>query len=154
LLGAALANAVLHLSGAASGALPAFVLDPAYVLLGVLIGIRFNASSLAEVKDAASAAMTSFPLALAVATAGAGAAHFLAGVPLGAAMVAFAPGGLEAMIVLAFALGLDPAYVGAHQLARYLGITFAVPFCAALLQPAWRREALGAKATVLPSSAD
>jgi membrane AbrB-like protein len=156
LLGAALANAGLHLSGLAEGALPPLVLDPAYVLLGVLIGVRFDASSMTEVKDAAAAAMTSFPLALAVAMAGAGAAHLLAGVPLAEAVVAFAPGGLEAMIVLAFALGLDPAYVGAHQMARYLGITVAVPVAAAWLSRRWRSPPGegGGKATVPPSSVD
>jgi membrane AbrB-like protein len=155
-LGAALANAALHLSGLAAGSLPPVMLDPAYVLLGILIGVRFDASSMAEVRDAAAAAMTSFPLALAVAMAGAGAAHLLAGVPLPEAVVAFAPGGLEAMIVLAFALGLDPAYVGAHQMARYLGITLAAPLAAVWVARRWpaKSGAGGDKATLAPSSAD
>jgi hypothetical protein len=46
------------------------------VLLGILIGVRFDASSMAEVRDAAAAAMTSFPLALAVAMAGAASSVF------------------------------------------------------------------------------
>ncbi|MFO1090482.1 MAG: AbrB family transcriptional regulator [Hyphomicrobiales bacterium] len=141
LLGPAIANAALHLSGTATGALPAWLLVPSYVLLGVMIGVRFNVTSRAEVNDAAVAAMTSFPLALAVAFAGAVAAHLAAGVPLTAALVAFAPGGLDAMIVLAFALGLDPAYVGAHQLARYLGISFGVPVVAGLLGLAPEQQA-------------
>jgi uncharacterized membrane protein AbrB (regulator of aidB expression) len=41
--------------------------------------------------------------------------------------VAFAPGGLEAMMVLALILGLDPLYVGIHHLARFLGIGLALP---------------------------
>ena len=37
--------------------------------------------------------------------------------------MAFAPGGIEAMTILAFVLGLDPAFVATHQLARFLGIS-------------------------------
>ena len=33
-------------------------------------------------------------------------------------VVAYAPGGLEAMTILAFALHLDPVFVGAHHLSR------------------------------------
>jgi uncharacterized membrane protein AbrB (regulator of aidB expression) len=41
--------------------------------------------------------------------------------------VAFAPGAVEAMTVLAFALGLDPLYVGSHHLARFLLISLVAP---------------------------
>ena len=49
-------------------------------------------------------------------------------------LVAFAPGGLEAMTVLALILGLDPLYVGIHHLVRFLGIGLVVPFVVAWLQ--------------------
>jgi hypothetical protein len=57
-----------------------------------------------------------------VATGFAAAAAFLSGVGLADALLAFAPGGLEAMMVLALVLGLDPLYVGTHHLARFLAI--------------------------------
>lgn len=41
-----------------------------------------------------------------------------------------APGGLEAMMILSFLLGLDPAYVGPHQFARFVGISILLPFIA------------------------
>ena len=41
--------------------------------------------------------------------------------------LAFAPGGLEAMTIMAFALNLDPAYVAAHQIARYIGLVLLMP---------------------------
>ena len=46
-------------------------------------------------------------------------------------LVAFAPGGLEAMTIMAFALNLDPAYVGAHQMARYIGLALLMPMVTA-----------------------
>ena len=44
--------------------------------------------------------------------------------------MAFAPGGIEAMTILAFVLGLDPAFVATHQLARFLGISLLLPVIA------------------------
>jgi uncharacterized membrane protein AbrB (regulator of aidB expression) len=42
--------------------------------------------------------------------------------------MAFAPGALEAMTTLAFALNLDPAYVGTHHIARLIFVSLVVPF--------------------------
>ena len=35
--------------------------------------------------------------------------------------------GLDAMTIMAFSLNLDPAYVGAHQMARYIGLALLMP---------------------------
>jgi uncharacterized membrane protein AbrB (regulator of aidB expression) len=45
-------------------------------------------------------------------------------------VIAFAPGAQDTMMVLALALHLDPVYVGAHQLARWLVVTFLVALSA------------------------
>ena len=81
-----------------------------------------------------------FLLSLAIALVGALAASRIAGVPLADALVAFAPGGLEAMSALGIALGLDPAYVGAHQIARYLGLSIALPVVTGLFARQWLRN--------------
>jgi uncharacterized membrane protein AbrB (regulator of aidB expression) len=41
-------------------------------------------------------------------------------------IVAFAPGAQDTMMVLALALHLDPVYVGAHHLVRFLAVSFSV----------------------------
>jgi uncharacterized membrane protein AbrB (regulator of aidB expression) len=56
-------------------------------------------------------------------------------------MVAFSPGGLEAMTILAFALGLDPLYVGAQHLARFILISLTLPFALRLWLMHARRQA-------------
>ena len=61
-------------------------------------------------------------------------AAWLAGVSFANSLVAFAPGGLEAMTVLALILGLDPLYVGIHHLVRFLGIGLVLPFLIGWLQ--------------------
>ena len=50
----------------------------------------------------------------------------LLSVPIADAVVAFAPGAQDTMMVLALALHLDPVYVGAHHLARFLAVSFSV----------------------------
>ena len=57
----------------------------------------------------------------------------LAGVGLADALVAFAPGGLEGMMVLGLVLGLDPLYVGVHHLVRFLGIGLVLPVAVGFL---------------------
>ena len=71
--------------------------------------------------------MVSFLAAFAVAAGFAGLATALIGVPFADTLTAFAPGGLEAMTMMAFALGLDPLFVGAHHLARFFVISLALP---------------------------
>ena len=41
-------------------------------------------------------------------------------------LIAFAPGAQDTMMVLALALHLDPVYVGAHHLTRFLIVTFTI----------------------------
>src|SRR5262249_1447791 len=45
-------------------------------------------------------------------------------------VVAFAPGAQDTMMVLALALHLDPVYVGAHHLLRFLIVTISVSLVA------------------------
>ena len=41
-------------------------------------------------------------------------------------VIAFAPGSQDQMMLLALALKLDPIYVGAHHLSRWLVVTFSI----------------------------
>jgi hypothetical protein len=128
ILGAALAAATLVLSGNVQGAAPDAILIPANIVLGSMIAVRFAAINFAELRTYFAASLGGFVLAMAVAAAGAALTSWLGGLPLPLTLLAFAPGGLEAMIIMAFALGLDPAYVAAHQIARYVGLVLLMPF--------------------------
>ena len=127
ILGAALASAALGLGGVVHGAAPNSILIPANIVLGVMIGLRFKGISLAELKAALGDGFAGFVIAMAVAVAGAIATSMVADLPLALTLLAFAPGGLEAMTIMAFALNLDPAYVAAHQVARYIGLVLLMP---------------------------
>ena len=41
--------------------------------------------------------------------------------------MAFAPGAMDAMLALALTLHIDPIFVGAHRLSRFVFITIATP---------------------------
>lgn len=127
LLGATAASGLAHVTGAVTGHLPEPVAELGFVLIGVFIAQRFNTLDLAAMRRLVPAALTAFVVGMAVAGGFAGLAVLAAGAPLGDALVAFAPGGLEAMVVLALVMGLDPLYVGVHHLVRFLGIGFALP---------------------------
>ncbi|MCJ9753740.1 AbrB family transcriptional regulator, partial [Neorhizobium sp. BETTINA12A] len=49
------------------------------------------------------------------------------GVPLDAALIAFAPGGLETMSAMAVMLHADPTYVGAHHVLRLMFLSVLMP---------------------------
>jgi uncharacterized membrane protein AbrB (regulator of aidB expression) len=42
-------------------------------------------------------------------------------------VVAFAPGAMDAMLALALTLHVDPVFVGAHHLSRFIFVSIATP---------------------------
>jgi uncharacterized protein len=110
--------------------MPLTILNPCQVLLGAFIGLRFSGTDLRLLREAALPSLASFVIATALSASVAYSVSRGLDLPLGQVLVAFAPGGLEAMTILAFVLGVDPAYVGVHQLARFLGLSLLLPFIA------------------------
>lgn len=139
ILGATLSSALLHGSGLVHGTLPWQLQLVVFVVLGAVMGGRVATVKRRDMLVLFPLAIGSFFVSMAVAFLFAWPAALLAGVPYAAAMIAFAPGGLEAMAILAFALGLDPLYVGAHHLVRFIGLGLAMPFIVARLKAEPRR---------------
>jgi uncharacterized protein len=132
-LGATIGSAGLGLAGIVHGAAPDIILIPANVILGVMIALRFKGMSLAELRSNLFDGMTGLLIAVIIAAIGAGLTTIMTDLPIALTMLAFAPGGLEAMTIMSFALNLDPAYVAAHQVARYIGLVLVMPGVAALV---------------------
>jgi hypothetical protein len=130
LFGAMAGSALLHGSGYVHAVLPWWVGSSAVVMLGAVVGARFANATPRMLLDYVGAALGSSAVAIAVAS------FFVLIVtrylPFRTAdvVIAFAPGAQDTMMVLALALHLDPVYVGAHQLARWLVVTFAVALSA------------------------
>ena len=123
-------SAAAHGSGLAPGRLAPDLQIFAQALVGAWVGVRFIGFDWRLLRRLMAAAAISFLAAFAVAAVASGLAVVLVGVPFADALAAFAPGGLEAMTMMAFALGLDPLFVGAHHIARFLFISLALPWVA------------------------
>lgn len=132
-IGSIVVSAGFFLGGIAHGALPSPVLVLANVILGTLLASRFQDFSPGELLYGLADGLAGFAIALAISIAGAVLTSHIAELPVALTLLAFSPGGLDAMTVIALALHLDPAYVGAHQLARYFAMSLAIPPLAAYL---------------------
>lgn len=134
LLGATVVSSVSHGTELVTGVIPPVIATGGLVLIGLYIADRFRNLQRSTLRKALVAALGSFTIAMVVAVLFAALAAWLAGVSFANSLVAFAPGGLEAMTVLALILGLDPLYVGIHHLVRFLGIGLVLPFFIGWLQ--------------------
>jgi membrane AbrB-like protein len=135
ILGATLASAVLHGTGLVHGTMPPEIAIAVMVMLGAAMGGRVSNLKRGEIAALFPLAIGGFVVSMAVAFAFAWPAAWLASVPYASAMAAFAPGGLEAMAMLAFAMGLDPLYVGAHHLTRFMLLGLLMPFVVGRVKP-------------------
>lgn len=127
MFGPLIVAAFAHGAGLAPGKPPQAVLVVGQVMIGAWSGSRFNVFDFGMLRRAIAPVAGSLAIATGTAAGFAWLTSRLVHVSYADAMVAFAPGGLEAMTLLALALGLDPLYVGAHHLARFFLISFTLP---------------------------
>ena len=130
LFGALAGSAILHGSGFVHAALPWWIGSASVIMLGALVGSRFANTSARMLLAHLGAAFGSFAVSMAVATLFVLIVTRLLSFPIANVVIAFAPGAQDTMMVLALALHLDPVYVGAHHLARFLVVTLAVAVAA------------------------
>jgi len=130
LFGALAASTALYGSGAISGTLPPLLMVAAIVILAASIGERFGGLDIAGLRSALLASAGAFAVSLLASISVASCVSLLLPVPLASLIVAYAPGGLDTMLVLALSLHLDTAFVAVHHLARFIGISFVLPFVA------------------------
>ncbi len=121
-------SALLHGSALVVGDPPNWLLQIGFGIIGVFIGTRFSQITRKVLFSALAVSVVAFLIGLAISVIFALLASQLIGVPFGQALVAYAPGGLEAMIILGAALDLDPIFVGLHHLVRFFGIGLLIPF--------------------------
>lgn len=130
IIGALAGSATLHAFSLSNAVLPPVLLVPAFVVLGASVGVRFLGTTLGAIRSYFFASLGALLVASAVSTAFALLAAWLTGDDLGKLVTAFAPGALEAMTALGFALGYDPAFMSAHHLFRFAGLSVVLPVAA------------------------
>ena len=133
MVGAMLASGAVHAFGLIEGRLPDLFLIVGFVVLGANTGSRFAGTRLETLKSFFLDALAALLIATAVSLAFAMLGSWLSGEPLAKVLVAYVPGALEAMTIMAFVLGFDPAFVAAHHLTRFLGLALLMPLVARLL---------------------
>ena len=130
ILGGLFATAALVLSGAIDVRLPAFLVIPCSIALGAIAGSRFRPGDLAVLPYIAGPALGAFLIAATLSAIAAGAVTLIFGISIVQTLLAFAPGALEGLTVLAYQMNIDPAYVAAHHVVRFIALVIAVPILA------------------------
>ncbi|MBU6957299.1 AbrB family transcriptional regulator [Pseudomonas sp. CVAP len=117
--------------------MPAWSVDAAAVILGVLIGSKFKDITPAELVRHGRAGLMSVALMLLVAAAFAGVAGRLLGSDPLASWLAYMPGAIETIAIVAFSGGLNVVFILSHHLVRMVVLHFAP---ALIVQTRRRRE--------------
>jgi hypothetical protein len=130
IFGAMAGSGALHGTGLISSVLPWWIGSTAVLVLGAVVGSRFANTTFRMILSHIGAAFGSFAVSLMVATLFALVAVNLFSFPIANVVVAFAPGAQDTMMVLALSLHLDPVYVGAHHIARFIIVTLTVAIAA------------------------
>jgi uncharacterized protein len=127
MFGAMIASSVLHGTSLIEGGLPPWMRGVALVGIGAVIGTRFARIKTATLLSHVNAALGSFAVAVAISAVFVAIIAATTHVRFADVLVAFAPGAMDAMLALALTLHIDPIFVGAHHLSRFVFVTITTP---------------------------
>ncbi len=134
LVGPMLASAFLHIAGITTPRPPAELVALAQIVVGSMIGARFTGLPLRLVLRGIILAIGATLLLLCIAAAFGFIVKATTSIPFASALLAFSPGGLAEMSLIALALGIDAAYVSSHHVVRIFMIVVAAPLAFRLLR--------------------
>jgi membrane AbrB-like protein len=127
MFGAMIGSSVLHGTGMIEGGLPPWARAAALVGIGALIGTRFARMNIKTLLSHVNAALGSFTIAIIISAIFVAVIALTTPVRISDIIVAFAPGAMDAMLALALTLHIDPIFVGAHHLSRFVFVSIATP---------------------------
>ena len=127
LLGGMVASTLVHVSGVVEGQVPNWLAILAFTVMGSIIGTRFSNVTLDQLRRAAGAGVAAMSVASTMAVSGGVLAAWLLDMPLAQLLIAFAPGGLEAMAAMAIIMDVDTTFVAAQHVFRLFLLTFLAP---------------------------
>ena len=140
LTGAMIGSAAVHLAGLTEAAPPREVVAAAQLIIGTSIGIRFSGVRFRTIARSLGHAAIATLVMMALSAIFASGLMPLTGLAFRPLLLAFSPGGLAEMSLVALALDIDTAFVATHNLARIAIIVTAAPVVFRLLE---RRGAMG-----------
>lgn len=127
LVGPMAVSAAVHMSGIADFRIPGWALAAAQVGLGATIGCRFVGLRLPVLLRTLLLAAGSTAILLAVTFGWAFAVAALSGVDPALLVLAYSPGGLAEMSMVALSLALEPGFVIIHHLTRVILVLIGAP---------------------------
>lgn len=130
LVGPMVLSAVLHGSGLSSVPPPAPVVAGAQVVIGAAIGTRFAGLRFVPLGPVIASGALSAVLMILLAAATAWLGSHLLPWDMQVLFVAFAPGGLTEMMLIAIVIGIDPAFVTTLHMVRILMVVLLAPWVA------------------------
>tara|TARA_R110001599_G_scaffold150666_2_gene334725 strand:- start:4367 stop:5539 length:1173 start_codon:yes stop_codon:yes gene_type:complete len=134
LLGAMVLSMAVHLTGLSKSAPPSMLIAAAQVVLGTGVGCRFAGTAVSEVLKII---RTSFGASVILLVTAVGAGFLLqdiTGLPWYVLVLAYAPGGLAEMSMVALGIGQDVAFVATHHLFRIAFIVILAPLAFRLIR--------------------
>ncbi len=128
-------SGIAHIAGWVTVAPPTLFVIAAQITMGTIIGTRFAGATFAEVRrDLALASVASLAMLL-VAVIFAEVIAVASGIPLSQAFLAYSPGGLTEMSLLALALDQDVTYVSVMHIIRITLVIAIAPYVFKVVLP-------------------
>lgn len=134
LFGPMILSGILHATGLTASAPPGALVIAAQVILGTVMGCRFRGVPSREVFRAMGISLIVTVMTLALALAFAAGLHASFGQTTAQVLLAYAPGGLTEMSLIALAMQAEVAFVAVHHVARIVIVIALAPLIARM----WR----------------
>jgi len=140
ILGSMAASGILHGTGWVHAFLPVPVVIFSFIIMGSMIGTRLGGADLRQLLRLSLVGLGALLVGTSVGCLFAVGVAWLLGLRTDSLVIAYAPGAMEAMTIIAFALHLDPVFVGVHQLARFTFMSLVLPGAVGVIR-AWEGHA-------------
>lgn len=128
LIGGMAVSTVFHLTSSVEGIMPQWAIVPAFIVMGCLIGTRFNGAKLANISSVLRPSLAFIIASFTITISAAFIVYEFTDLPLAQVLIAFTPGGVEAMIAMALLLNVDPTFVAGHHLMRLFILVGLLPW--------------------------
>lgn len=134
IVGAMAASGVLHGGGWVHAFLPIPVAICSFIVMGAMIGTRLGGADIRQLARLGLVGLGALAVGTTVGVFFAFVVATLLSIRLENVVMAYAPGAIEAMTIIAFALHLDPVFVGVHHLARFTFMSLVLPAAVGLIR--------------------
>lgn len=139
LTGPMAASSLVHVLGLTASHPPAELVIAAQVVTGAGLGCRMVGLSWRHLAETARIALGSTMILIIFSAGLAGMLAWLGDLPFSMLLLAFVPGGIAEMCLIALALGQDVAFVSTHHVARVILVIACAPLAFRLFKPWFTR---------------